>query len=520
MPRPAHRLALPEVSDGQLQGYEQDGACCALGAGGDEVVILPWPLLLRRRIAHRAHGSARYRWWVLISVLAGLFSIQITFTILAVALPRIARDLHSSVNTLTWVITGPLLAFGVVAPTFGKSGDIWGHRRLYLLGLAGGFCCAALSAIAPNAGFLIAVRTLEGLEGAAVGAASMAIICQVFAPEDRVKALGWWSLVGAGSPVLGVALGGPLIERFGWRALFVAQAPMSLAALAVTFAVLPETARTARQRLDWAGAGALTVSAVALLFGLNRGTVLGWSSPVVVVSFVLAPMGLGAFFLIERRSSAPLLPLAFLRRRNFVFPIGAQVFGNFAYMGGFILAPLLLEQVFGFSESHAGLEVIARPIAFSVTAPIAGYLAVRIGERVSAFVGGLAVAASMLVFASIGRGSPDAIIITALVLSGIGLGVSSPSVAASVANSVDQESLGIASAVQQLFTNVGVAAGIQVMETVQTARSHAAGLLGSFADAYRVGAVVAVLAVLCALGMQRHPAGEGRRLALEPVAGA
>jgi predicted MFS family arabinose efflux permease len=235
----------------------------------------------------------------------------------------------------------------------------------------------------------------------------------------------------------------------------------------------------------------------------------------VVAAFLFTPLGAALFVFIERRSPAPLLPLRFLRRRNFVFPIGAQVFGNFAYMGGFILAPLLLEQVFGYSESRAGLEVIARPIAFSITAPIAGYLAVRIGERISAFVGALAVAASMMVFASVGRGSTDLVLITALVLSGIGLGVSSPSVAASVANSVDQDSLGIASAVQQLVTNVGVAAGIQVMETVQAARLHAAGLLGSFADSYRVGAVVAALAMLCALGMHGGRSAERPELALE-----
>ena len=145
--------------------------------------------------------------------------------------------------------------------------------------------------------------------------------------------------------------------------------------------------------------------------------------------------------------------------------------------------------------------------------------AVRVGERLSALVGGLAVAASMMVFASIGRGSTDTVVIVALVLSGVGLGVSSPSVAASVANAVDEDSLGIAAALQQLFTNVGVAAGIQIMETIQTARRPAAGLLGSFADSYRVGAAVAVLAVLCALGMQRRQGDAFTEVALEPLGG-
>jgi MFS family permease len=108
-----------------------------------------------------------------------------------------------------------------------------------LLGLAGGFFCATLSAAAPNAGSLIAVRTLEGLEGAATGAASMALTFKVFEPGDRVKAMGWWSLVGAGGPVIGVTLGGVLIDHFGWRVLFLGQAPLSLSALLVAYLILP-----------------------------------------------------------------------------------------------------------------------------------------------------------------------------------------------------------------------------------------------------------------------------------------
>jgi EmrB/QacA subfamily drug resistance transporter len=487
-----------------------DGACCSIGAaGGEEVVVIPWPLLFRQRVAHRAHSSDRYRWWVLVTVLVGLFSINVTFTVLAVALPRIARELHSTTNTLTWVITGPTLAFGVAAPVLGKAGDIWGHRRLYLLGLAGGFCCATLSAFAPNAQALIAVRTLEGLEGAATGAASMALIFQVFERGDRVKAMGWWSLVGAGGPVIGVTVGSVLIDRFGWRALFIGQAPISLSALAVAFVILPAGRRGGRQRLDWPGAAALTVSVTGLLFALNRGPEAGWISPEVLVGFLLAPGGIVAFALIERHSSAPLLPLRYFRQRNFAFPMGAQVFANFAYLGGFILAPLLLEQVYGYSATHAGLVVIARPIAFSITAPVAGYLAVRVGERFSAVVGCLAVGASMLLFASLSRSSALTVVTIALALSGVGLGVASPSIAASVANAVERSDLGIASATQQLMTQVGAAAGIQVLETVQASTQHSAGLVGSFANAYLVGAFACLLAVACAFGMRRDARQEG-----------
>ena len=204
--------------------------------------------------------------------------------------------------------------------------------------------------------------------------------------------------------------------------------------------------------------------------------------------------------------------LAILRRRNFALPIGAQMFGNFAYMGGFILAPSLLQRVFGYGESTIGFMVLSRPLAFSLTAPVAGYLAVRMGERIAAVLGATAVVGSMVVFAAINRQSSMVVVIAALALSGIGLGMAQPSVSASVANSVEEGSLGIASASQQLMTQVGVVAGIQLMQTIQTSDEGHSGLVGSFASAYRWGAVVAVLGVVCAAGLrrsERSPSDDG-----------
>ena len=468
------------------------------GIGGDEVVVVAWPLLLRRRVTERVLGSDRLRWWVLWTVLAGLFSVNVTFTIFAVALPRLARELDTSENAITWVITGPLLAYGVVAPALGRLGDVWGHKRLYLVGMAGALISAVLSALAWNAGSLIAVRTLGAIEGAATGSAAMALIFRHFASDDRVKAMGWWSLVGAGGPVIGVALGGPLIEAVGWRWIFLAQVPLIALALVAAAVMLPETERSTGQRIDWAGAGTVTVGVTALLFALNRGPEWGWASPAVLTAFALFPIGLAAFAAVERRAADPLLPVEEMKQRNFAFPIGALAFSNFAYMGGFILAPSLLARVFGYGEARTGLLVIARPLSFSLMAPIAGYLAVRVGERSSAVVGCLLVVASMGTMAALSAGSSDLAIIFALALSGIGLGIASPSIASSIANAVDDDRLGVASAAQQLMGQVGVVAGIQVMKTVQAAREPVNGLVPSFGDAYIVGGAVALLAVACA----------------------
>ena len=149
-------------------------------------------------------AGAHHRWWVLSGLLSGLFALNFTFTVFIVALPRVAHELGTSITVLTWTMIGPLLAYGLAAPLFGKAGDVFGHRRLYMLGLAGAMVSAALTALAPSTGVLIFARTLDGVQGAATGTASMALIMSAFPPEERVTAMGWWSLVGAGGPVLGV----------------------------------------------------------------------------------------------------------------------------------------------------------------------------------------------------------------------------------------------------------------------------------------------------------------------------
>jgi MFS family permease len=177
-------------------------------------------------------------------------------------------------------------------------------------------------------------------------------------------------------------------------------------------------------------------------------------------------------------------------------------------MGGFILAPSLLARVFGYGESRTGLLIISRPLSFSLMAPVAGYLAVRVGGRTAATVGCSVVVGSMVALAALDGASSDLAIVGALSLSGIGLGMASPSLAASVANAVADERLGSASAAQQLMGQVGAVAGIQVMKTVQAAREGAVGLVPSFGDAYYVGGAVCLLAVLCGAFVLSSPGAE------------
>jgi MFS family permease len=532
-------------------GADPGGA--ALGTSGAEATsALPWFTLLHRRVQGRAARSPRYQWWVLGALLAGLLSLNVTFTVFVVALPTVARELHTNISVLTWTSTGPLLAFGLAAPVLGRAGDLFGHRRLYLWGLVGAMVCAVLTATAPDAGVLVMARALDGIEGAATGTASMALVLRVFAPEDRVKAMGWWSLVGAGGPVLGVTVGAPVIEFMGWRALFWGQLGLLVLSAVVVMLVLPshgrraigpagrrattggeperpdtasaDGARRSWREIDWIGSTALSIGLTLVMLALNLGPILGWPSVGVLVSAALGTAALAGFAWREVTAVRPLIPVRYFRRRNFVMPMAARACTSFAYFGGFFLFPLLMEQVYSMRVAQVGLISIARPLVFSLSAPVAGYLAVRIGERTSAVIGALSILASMVLFALLSPSATLTVIVLALCLSGLGMGVASPSTSSTMANEVDASEFGVMSAAQQLAMQVGEVAGIQVLQSVEESSARSAGLstlhhtpalLPSFHHAFWVGAGVAVVGTVCAAGMRSAqrvvpvtPAGE------------
>jgi EmrB/QacA subfamily drug resistance transporter len=469
-------------------------------AGVDEVGVAPWPILLRERLVHRA--GDRHRWLVLVVVLAGLFTTSITITLLAVSLVDIADDLGTTETTLAWVITGPMLVFGLVGPALGKAGDLYGHKRLFLIGLAGAAIFAVATAFAWSPLTLIVFRTLSAGFGSATAPAAMATINRLFEADERVKALGWWSFVTAGAPVLGVVMGGPLVEAVGWRVIFLVQAPLCVTAMAVAAVLMPETRGESRGAFDWKGAILLGAGITSLLLATNRGGEWGWTSPGVVGLYLAVPLAVVGFVAVERRAEEPLLPMRWLHERNITAPMASQCFANFAYMGGFILTPVLLQEGLGYTATAVGLLIIFRPLTFSLTAPLAGFVTVRVGERVAGIAGSLIVLLSMLLLAALDEGSSWGIIALALALSGMGLGVSAPAMTATVANAVDDDDLGVAGALQQLVVQVGAVIGIQVMQTVQGAAVDGQGLVGSYRVAYLVGAAVCTLAVATAAFVQ------------------
>ena len=489
----------PRKNDEELVEHGRNTIAIEQG-GVDEVSVIPWSLMIPRRIARKV-GLTR-KWATLIVVLAGLFTTSSTITVLVVSLETISRDLNSSVSVLNWSITGPMLAFGVVGPAYGKIGDLYGHKKVYVFGLFFAGVFAGLTVFAWNATSMVVFRLLSATAGSATGPAAMAYINRLFEPNERVRPLGLWSFVTAGAPVLGVVLGAPLVESIGWRMIFVIQTPLLIGASILAWNMLPQTSRMKNVKFDVKGSVTLGLGATLLLLTINRGHAWGWTSPAIAVFAVASVASLYAFVRIERVAEAPLMPLHWLRTPNVILPIAIQALLNFAYMGGFIIVPQMLETGLGFTSSHIGWLVIARPLTFSITAPLASMVTMRIGERRSGVIGAIGIIVSMLLLSSVSAGSSDIVIALGLAMSGVGFGIAGPALTGLVANAVDDETVGVAGAMQQLLSQMGAVLGSTVMISIHEMTAGSTTVVRSYGLALLAGAVTASVAAVLAAKLQ------------------
>ena len=463
----------------------------------------------------------RYQRILLGVVMLAVMTFGSLMTIVTVSLDLIADDVGSSRATLTWMITGLMLAMAVATPIAGKLGDIRGHRRMFLIGLAGGVITTLASAAAWDAASLIAFRVLFGLTGAMMMPSGMALMMRAYGPERRATAMGWYQFAMTGAPTLGLVIGGPLIDIIGWRALFVGFAGVTTVALALGWRVLRPTPRLAHQSLDYPGAATLGAAVLAGLLAITRlseqlqdpetsgARVL--LDPLLVGLLVLCVAMVAGFIAIERRSQAPMLRLDYFRRRNFTLPMVSAALVQFAYMGGFVVTPALLGGIYGLGVGTIALIMVPRPGVFSLASPVGGYLASRIGEKRPIVLGAILMIISMAAFAAASVVDvSDSItlglilVIIGLALSGASAGVSQPSVAAMVAGAVDEADLGIANGMNQQVMFIGIVSGIQ---TMNVAIGDGAGP-SRFAWTFGLGLLVATVGLVAALGVSdRRGAG-------------
>jgi MFS family permease len=460
----------------------------------------------------RALASPRYPRMLLFVTLAGLFSTSFPTTVLSISINDISTNLHSTPSTITWVTTAPLLAGAVSTPVLGRLGDLRGHRRLFFAGLLTAGVFSLLTAAAWNAFSLIAFRTVSQMGASAIVPSTYAMLFRSFPANERVRASSLASGTFAGASVIGVVVGGPLIDSVGWRPIFIVQALVSLGALLPAAIILrPDDLGEGEKSVDYLGAVTLAVATFALTFGINRLGVWG-ATPVTIGSLVVVPFAVFALIQVERRARSPLLPLRVLSARNTRVVCTISFLTGSAWMGSLITTPLLLQTVFGLSAGMTSLVTVPRAASIMAVSPLAGRLGVRIGERrllVFSCVG----LAGMMGLMAVGASTTTlAILVIALSLSGITFGGGQPGLTSAVGHGVNPDDFGLAASLQQTSNQIGSVVGIGLF----TAIAADGTTPGPFVTTYFVAIGLCLVSAVVSLRIaDRH--GEARAQAERSV---
>jgi MFS transporter, DHA2 family, methylenomycin A resistance protein len=426
--------------------------------------------------------SNRQRTLTLVVMCVGMFLVLLDVTIVNVALPRLRADLGAGVASLQWIVEGYALAIAALMLPCGDLGDRHGHKRVVLAGLSlfgVGSLCAGL---APGAAVLIGARVVQGAGAALLLPGTLAVVSHAYpAPAERARAFGIWAAISALALPAGVILGGLLVEGPGWRWAFLVNMPVIAVALPVAAVVVRETREPSGRAPDvpgtLLGAASLGMATYALI---ERSLVAG----------AIAAGLLAAFLAVERRSPAPMLPIALLRRPAFAIATAVAVTMNLGSNGTLFVLTLFLQDVQGRSPVGAGLVCLPAFATLALVATPAGRAVARVGPR-GPMCAGLACSAAGLALLTAG---PD---IWAFVLWGAGLGLITPAVVAASMDAVEPERAGLASAVNNMGRQVGNVIGIAAAGSV----ASSAGIVEGFHAAALGAAGLYVMAAGVALGV-------------------
>jgi EmrB/QacA subfamily drug resistance transporter len=403
----------------------------------------------------------------LITVCASLMVITIDVTILNVALPSLGAALSADNTALQWFINAYELVFAGLLLTAGALADRIGRRRVLAIGLAVFGVASALSALAQSPGDLIAARAVMGVGGALVLPATLSIVTNMFmAPSERARAIAVWAGVAALGLGLGPLVGGWLLQHFYWGSVFLINVPVVIGALVAGRLTIPESRNPSASDLDPLGAALSVVSLGALLFGVTEGPERGWTSPLIVVGFVIAAVALTSFVAWERRVENPMLDLAFFRDPRFtaaIVAIMALFFGFFALL---FVSTQTLQSVLGYDTLAAGLRIVPLPAMFVVFSQISVRVAARVGTKRVVTAGMFIAAAGLGVGAIMDLESGYGVLGLALSLTGVGMGCTMAPAVASIMSSVPAQRAGVASAVNDTTRLTAGAIGVAVVGSV------------------------------------------------------
>jgi EmrB/QacA subfamily drug resistance transporter len=468
--------------------------------------------------------TAKARWWALTAVSLATLMTYLDNNVINVAIPTIQRSLHLSVSGLEWIVSSYLLVLAGLLLAGGRVADIYGRRRMFLAGLVIFTLSSLAAGLAGSGGFLIGARAVQGLGGALLMPAALAIISHVFTDgRERTMAIGIWGAVGALGLGLGPVIGGVISQHVHWGWIFLINVPLGVITFAIAAPSVPESrAEGQSRRLDLPGLVTSAVALFALTYALIEGPESGWTSPRIVASFAVAALAGAAFLAVEGRGRQPMVPLGVFRNRVFSGGIVTMMIWAFGILGIYFFTSLYLQRVLGFSPTKAGLAFVPMALAIAVAATLAPRVTALIGGYRTVSFGLLLMVAGLILIARLGAGIGFGSLMPGFVLFGVGAGLMNVPLTNSVLESSPTDLAGIASALLNDSREVAGLLGITVIGAVLSTRETSALRGGTpapqaFIDGYHTGMWVAIAllaagAVLSYVTLRPHAETRGELL--------
>ena len=435
------------------------------------------------------------KWWILIAVGVGAFMSAIGTSVVNIVLPVVSRDFGVAVSTIEWVITTYLIIVSGLLLSFGRLGDLRGHKAVYVLGFMIFTVASPLCGVSPNALALIAARALQALGAAMLFANSPAILTKNFPAAQRGQALGLQSMMTYLGLTVGPSLGGWLTLQFGWRAAFFINLPIGLLALWLSIYFIPRDAPADQpEPFDWAGAATFMIGLVVLMLALNQGHAWGWTSPIILTMLFVALLIAALFVLIEQRMASPMLDLSLFRQRLFSAAVASAVANYICMYSVLFLMPFYLIQARGFDPAQAGVLLTAQPLLMALSAPLSGTLSHKIGSRLLGTLGMMILALGAFFLSRLDLASSQIDIVIALAILGLGTGMFTAPNSSALMGAAPRHRQGIAASVLATARNGGMVLGVglagAIFATVQ------AQFGGTIFDAISAGLLAAAIVTL------------------------
>jgi EmrB/QacA subfamily drug resistance transporter len=451
--------------------------------------------------------DSRTRWLALYILCLGDLMIVLDVTIVGVALPSIREDLGFTETSLAWVVNAYLLTFGGFLLLGGRLGDLFGHRRLFALGIALFTVASLVCGLAGSQGALIAARAVQGLGAAVVSAVALSLMMTLFIePADRAKAMGIFGFVASGGGSIGVLLGGIITDALDWHWIFLVNVPVGVLVLLLTLRLVPASPGTAGTgRLDVGGAVTVTAALMLAVYAIVNGNQNGWTSVETLGVLAASAVLFAVFLVLESRVAAPLVPLGLFKLRNIAVSNVVGVLWAAAMFAWFFLSALYLQLVLGYSPLQVGLAFLPGNLVMGVlSVGLSAKLVMRFGIRKPLATGLLIAALGLVLFARAPvDGNFVVDVLPAMILLGLGAGMAFNPVLLAAMSDVEPSEAGLASGVVNTSFMMGGALGLAVLASLAASRtdtlldsgeSQLAALTGGYHAAFLAGAVCAALA--------------------------